>query len=216
MTIFTKHLYKFKHENFNGWSKLLSKYYPNIKAEFYLSNQLSIEGQINLEFFQKLPVQKDYMVNIQCWSELATIIALPSTGPATNIDCDDEIKQIGSQINNVINTRIGYGPCEIYISQELTNNNFEKNYKSLSYIDTTHITQSYISEKWAVLILKNKYPIMITNNFVGDCILPTLDLNDGFSNDSEMSNEFNKYFKKWVIKFNENPNENWNVPIIKV
>lgn len=205
-------IYKFDRKNSYGWIRVLCKYYPNA----YFRCNSSLNGDMSLEFFEKLPLLENYEINIDReHSMMATINSLcaPSFGVRVYDDNIENKKNI-TQINKILEQRISYRCNQISVSQRL--NNIMDFNKCASNMNWDNITHSYKSSNWMVLILNNEYPMILTKKFIGDYNLPLLDLNQGYIGNDEISNELNQHFKQWKLKFDNNPNENWNVPIINV
>lgn len=219
MVCFTQHIFRFPHSNFNNWVNLLCKYYPDVSVTVETNNQKSIEGRMTKKFFYTLHESEDYKITTdRFWAELGAIRTLPSYVKInSNDNNDNKIKKLSKAIDSMLQSRLSYDDCAIYICNTLDADNFDQLLDALKYIETKDITRQYISRNLQsiFLVLNDRHTIHMNTDNISDSTLPVFDVDDGFDSERPFGQELNGFFQTWSHKFKETNGDSWDEPIIQ-
>jgi len=152
------------------------------------------------------------------WRDHAIIAALPTVRehplPAFPTEDNVRLTDAAEAVEACIEDRLRLGPREAYVSRELTMDACDVP-RVLAYVTTrTEITHWFYSKQvnQLLLVLRDRYMLLVETKRVHDTSMGTLDLNDGFTR--EAFPEWHQYFKFWKYEFQGHMRVNWNRTMI--
>ena len=178
-----------------------------------------VGGRCSLEWLSSLPPADMYHVTTdRFWAEQATIIALPKYfHEAKEPSTVQDIVKIANAIDCMISSRISSGGNEIRIQHKFDADCFDNVLLALQNLkNIQHVTGLFASNKdeRVILIINNRYPILVTTNLASDCTLPVLDLDDGFSQNvfgsAYIPTEWKEAFDLWSSKLKATNYDSWD------
>ena len=208
------------------------------------SVQLNLRGDLDEKFVQKVGKTIQVVVSEQLmespqvvvitdhlWSEKACIQCLPTPPLSLNTDTKEKFSDLVKAMTWVIQTRLHYQAKEILI-QTWFNQAKPEQEQEWSHVSSAveqvlvqedtrkHITRYFISEvsRVCLLVLQDRYTIVVNLLGCADGQLPTLDVDDGFAQNgfgsAVIPKEFQTKFATWKARLESTHGQSWDESIL--
>lgn len=238
MVCFARHAFTFPVSAATWRFALLRKYYrgTQIKVTVLQLNKASMElasGRLDKNFLSQLPAKIEHhklgsnamlrVVTDTLWSELACIHCLPRRDATHCLTIPQQSKitrQVTEQINGLIARRTGNNN-DIFLRCDFPKStDWRDVLAAIRQLKSPNITREFISEqdKLCVLVLNDKHPIKVVVTGCSDASLPTLDLDDGFAQNTfgcaTIPSDFPVAFAQWKQRLDITNGASWQEDIM--
>jgi len=229
---FTRHQYCFSRAMAKNWFALLTKFYVGVAVEVQVEGATElVKGNVSAHFFATLPDAESYTVRTEhIWTGHEVVQVMPAFTAQdfapyleTHLAARDNLEREATDaLTESINDFLGYSSFQCGHEQGILVPDFDEPVPfarilaALALIDpkldVTHVGVDTEKQR-VLLVVKGCRAALIKCKRMGQNIVPTFDLDDGFK--GTCPQDWHAQFKTWRQRFDASNGDTWNDPILR-